>query len=407
MSDREFTGFDVKTVAEAVRQPPLADLRAAARSRRRQRSAVLAVTVLVALAGLGVVPLTARSGGTGWGGPDQPPARPTRAGEFVLTGPDSGVAVARFRCAVWFAHSTDGGRSWSDWDQARYRPSTCQSDDDDAPDLEYAVLAEGVYLVREEGGSHLSTDAGRTWRDADRAIVPVAAFPAKARPVFCQLGCGAVREPLAVAGSTVYRLTGEPPSPYPPFSIYPAADGTVWATYWPGEIDRPTVVARSADRGATWTTWRPEARTNVVAVVGVDDREAYLLIEPAPPAGSTTPTGPATLLRTTDGGKTWSDTGTDLLATQELPNLARGSDGSLLVPMSGYEEPETVARLLVSRDDGHRFTVAREYRRLEGAVGAGPGAAWLYGRDDRSDAAPDHVIVTADGTSWTRFPLPH
>ena len=53
----------------------------------------------------------------------------------MLTGPDSGVAVARFRCAVWFAHSTDGGRSWSDWDQARYRPSTCQSDDDDAPVL--------------------------------------------------------------------------------------------------------------------------------------------------------------------------------------------------------------------------------------------------------------------------------
>ncbi|MGY0003483.1 WD40/YVTN/BNR-like repeat-containing protein [Micromonospora sp. I033] len=409
MSDREFTGFDVETVAEVVRQPPLDDLRAAARSRRRQRSAFLAAAVVVAMAGMAAVPLAARPSGTGWAGPDQPPPRPARAGEFVSTGPDSGVAVARLDCAVLFAHSDDGGRNWSDWNEARYQAASCQTDsagNRDA-DLEYAVLGEGVYLVREAEGMHLSTDHGRTWRDAERAMVPVAAFPAKARPVFCQQGCGAVREPLAVDGSTVYRLAGNPPSPYPPFSIYPAADGTVWVTYWPGEIDRPMVVARSADRGATWTTWRPEARTNVVAAVGVDDREGYLLIEPAPPAGSTVPVGPARLLRTGDGGRTWTDTGTDLPATQQLPNITVGSDGSLLVPMWGTDAPELSAKLLVSRDGGRHFTVAREYRSLEGTAGAGPGKVWLYGRDDRSDAGPDHVIVSADGAQWTRFALPH
>lgn len=406
MSDREFTGFDVETVAEAVRQPPLADLRAAARSRRRQRSAVLAVTVLVALAGVAAVPLAARSGGTGWAGPDQPPARPDRAGAVVLTDPDSGVAITRFRCTVWFAHTDDGGRTWSDWDEARYRPSTC-GPGDDAPDLEYAVLAQGVYLIREEAGSHLSTDGGRTWRDADRAIVPVAAFPAQARPVFCQQGCGAVREPLAVDGATVYRLAGRSPSPYPPFSIYPAADGSVWVTYWPGEPDQPMIVARSADRGATWTSWRPEVGANVVAAVGADEREGYLLIEPGPPLGSTTLTGPARLLRTTDGGRTWVDTGTDLPATQANPNFTIGSDGSLLVSLWGDDAPEPSAKLLVSRDGGRHFSVARDYRSLEGTAGVAQGRAWLYGRDDRSDAAPDHVIVTTDGTGWTRFPLPH
>lgn len=407
MSDRDFTGFDVDTVAEAVRQPPLDDLRSAARSRRRHRSVALAVTVLVALAGMAAVPLAARSGGTDLAGPDQPPARPGRAGAVVLTGPDSGVAVTRFRCAVYFARTADGGRSWSDWDDASYRPSTCQSDHDDAPDLEYAVLADRVYLVREEAGSRLSTDGGRTWQDATSAIVPVAAFPAKARPVFCQQGCGAVREPLAVEGTTVYRLTGERPSPYPPFSIYPAADGSLWVTYWPGRSDQTTIVARSADRGATWTTWHPEVGANVVAVVGMDAREAYLLIEPGPPDTSTTSTWPARLLRTGDGGRTWTDTGTDLPGTQAVPDITLGSDGVLLVALWGDDAPEPSAKLLISRDAGRHFTVARDYRSLEGTVGVAPGRAWLYGRDDMSDAGPDHAVVTADGTSWTRFALPN
>lgn len=65
-------------VTDAVRQPPLDDLRSAARSRRQRRSAVVALSLLVALAGTAVVPLAARSGGTDWAGPDQPPARPGR-----------------------------------------------------------------------------------------------------------------------------------------------------------------------------------------------------------------------------------------------------------------------------------------------------------------------------------------
>ncbi|MEU1587856.1 hypothetical protein [Micromonospora sp. NPDC005710] len=35
------------------------------------------------------------------------------------------------------------------------------------------------------------------------------------------------------------------------------------------------------------------------------------------------------------------------------------------------------ARLLVSRDDGRHFTVAREYGRLVGSVSVGPGNAWM------------------------------
>ncbi|NES29819.1 hypothetical protein GCE86_25060 [Micromonospora terminaliae] len=409
MSDREFSGFDVDTVAEAVRQPPLADLRTAARSRRRQRTTRLAVAVLV-MAGLVVTPLLRGSNRSGWAGPDQPPARPARAGEVVLTSRDSGVAVIRMECALLFSHSADEGRSWSDWDAARYEAESCPTNSagNRNADLEYAVLSNSSYLVRDGERDLLSTDQGRTWQDAAEATVPVARFPTRARPVFCQQGCGAVREPLAVddTTATVYRLTGKPPSPYPPFSIYPAVDGSIWVTYWPGEAAQP-IVARSADRGASWVSWRPQAGTVVVAVVGVDAREGYLLIQPPPPAGSTVPAGPARLLRTTDGARTWVDTGTDLPATQQMPFLTSGADGALLVPLGFADTPELSAKLLVSRDDGRHFTVSRDYRTQEGTGGAGPGLAWLYGRDDLSDAGPDHVIVTTDGTTWKRFALPH
>ncbi|OKI57970.1 WD40/YVTN/BNR-like repeat-containing protein [Micromonospora sp. CB01531] len=407
MSERDFAGFDVGTIAEAVRQPPLDDLRPAARSRRRHRSAGLAVTVLVALVGVAVGPLAARSVGTDWAGPDQP-AHPDRASDFVLTSGDSGVGVANLNCTLYFTRTRDYGRTWSAWGAARYRATTCQVDayGNEYADLEYAVLSERVYFVREGDRSSLSTDRGRTWQDADKVIKPVAAFPRFAAPVFCRQGCGALRELLAVdAAGTVYRLTGAKPSPYPPFSIYPSMDGTIWVTYWPGEANR-AVVARSADRGATWTTWRAEAEANVIAVVGVDDRRGYLLIEPSPPAGSTVPVGQSRLLRTTDGGRTWTDTGTDLPAAQYHRNITVGWRGSLLVAVPGNSSPNVGSKLLMSRDDGRHFAVVRDYGRLDGAVGVAPGYAWLYGWDDMSDVGPDHVWVTGDGSSWARFALP-
>lgn len=54
MSDCEFVGFNVDTIAEAVRQPPLDDLRSAARSRRRRRNGGMGVAIVV-LAGMAVL----------------------------------------------------------------------------------------------------------------------------------------------------------------------------------------------------------------------------------------------------------------------------------------------------------------------------------------------------------------
>ena len=68
MSGREFSGFDMNTLTEAVSPPPFDALRSTARS-RRHRSVAMVAAALVALAGLAVLPLVARAGPGRAGGP--------------------------------------------------------------------------------------------------------------------------------------------------------------------------------------------------------------------------------------------------------------------------------------------------------------------------------------------------
>ncbi|WP_433554362.1 WD40/YVTN/BNR-like repeat-containing protein [Micromonospora zamorensis] len=398
MSGREFSGFDVNTLTEAVSPPPFDALRSTARS-RRHRSVAMVAAALVALAGLAVVPLVAGADGADPVVPTQP--SPVHGDDFTLTGPESGVDVdvSEDGCVVRFAYTGDRGRTWSDWDAARFQGARCAASSRTATPsgpVEVAVLSDRSYLVSDVGLPRLSTDYGRTWRDGNSAIVPVPRFPATARPVFCGFGCEPLSEPLAVdpSNGTVYRLTTAP-SWRPLFSLYPTADGAIWAVYRMGGASGSTV-ARSADRGATWTTWDAGDDANVVAVVGLDDREGYALAEPRGTSGG------MRLLRTTDGAKTWTDTGADL--PQQTWDLTVGSDSSLLaITTNGGTEPNQLARLLVSRDHGRHFTVARDYGPVVGSVSVTPGYAWLFGRDDGPE--PDHLLVTTDATTWTRFAL--
>lgn len=422
MSDREFPGFDVDTVAEAVRQPSLDELWTRARARRRRRTSGVALALVVAFAGMAVLPLAA--GGVELAGPDQPPVAPDRGGQLFLTGSESAVVAGVWEpdgeCpTVRFRHTDDGGRSWTDDDATRYTSTRCGQDAEGHPVAtpEFSVLGDRSYLVLDGDRLRLSTDYGRSWGDAARAMVTVDAFPAKARPVFCQrdTGCGALREPLAVDPSTgtVYRLGGPRPSPLPPSDVYPSADGTIWVLYPPASPGRPALVSRSVDRGATWNTFR-SATAGVRAVVGVSAREAYVVVDPPAPLGEPpwTVPGRVKLLRTTDGGRSFSDVGTDLPETPETRAITLGADGSLLAAESdnyaGENEPPPTftSQLWASRDDGRHFTRVQSYRRDDGGVGAAPGAAWLYGRDDRSRGGADHVLLTTDGQTWTRFPLP-
>ncbi|MET7952275.1 hypothetical protein [Micromonospora sp. NPDC005324] len=411
MRNREFSGFDIDTVTDAVRQPPLGDLRNAARSRRQRRMVGMGLAVVLALAGAGTtfLPTGDSSQGLQVAGPDPTrPATQARTSILVVLSDRTAVAVeeAEGGCKISFAATTDAGRSWSDWQSARYN-GTCTTTVDakglGATDVRYSVLSERSYLVRFDDQWVLTTDTGRTWQSANTAITAVPAFPKNAQPVTCQQGCGAITQPLAVdpASGRVFRLTGQPPSPYPPYSIYESPDGAIWNTYWPGD-GQPAVVARSADRGATWRTSRAPEKTTAIGVAAVSAQEAYLLTEPLPAGPNGTPaSGPSRLLRTTNGGQSWEDVGTDLPTSDAVRLFTIGSNGSLMLldteALTGY--------VMMSQDGGRHFTKGKEQHGV-GGVGANPGRAWLYGRDDQSIDGADQVQLTTDGSTWTRLPLP-
>lgn len=392
MSDRRLSGFDVDTIAAAVRHPPLDELRSVARSRRR-RSGALGAAALVVLAALVATPPVSRS--AQFGSADPPgPTLPGKAGDFTLTGPASGVDVRVETCVLRFARTVDGGRTWTDWDDARYRAADCEPGPArSGKSLEYAVLSDRTYLVHDDGVRRLSTDYGRTWRDAEQAITSVRAFPPAARPVPRGLASPAVTEPLAVDPSTgdVYRLSGQP-SPLPLAVLYPASDGSIWTTYG---INGTTVGARSADRGATWNTWKPAPGRTVLALAAADRRVGYQIVADAD--------GAVTLERTQDGGATWSTTLTGLPEVTHW-DLTVGSDGSLLAVTQTGVGDDRVAEVRVSRDDGRSLAVARAGGMPVASVSVAPGYAWLFGGDGPTGEV-DHLVLTSDGQVWTRFLL--
>ncbi|MGK5519091.1 WD40/YVTN/BNR-like repeat-containing protein [Micromonospora sp. URMC 107] len=409
MSDREFAGFSVETVAEAVRQPPLGDLRLAARLRRRRRAVGAGLAVVVALAGSFLVPFADEPGGVDWAGPD-PSDPPTGhvVSRLVLLTDRVAVGVGEADpCRVSFTATEDAGRSWSQWRTAEYDgPCTTTPDAEGfgVSDVRYSVLDERTYLVSVDGRAILSTDGGRTWRDAESAVTDVPAFPGRARPVICQDGCGAIKRPLAVEPGTgkVYRLAGLPAT-HARVSLDRSDDGALWFVQASPEFGGAPSVARSVDRGATWRTSQVPAGVTAVALAAVSGQEAYLLTEPHPTGEKDPPSGLSRLLHTTDAGRSWVDVGTDLPASSTLRSFTIGRDGALLVgePFVGG----ATAYVWVSRDGGRHF-VRSERSGTEGTVGVARGLVWLGGRDVMNLPETAHVQVSADGETWSRLPLP-
>ncbi|MEV0153532.1 sialidase family protein [Micromonospora sp. NPDC050686] len=411
MPDREFPGFDAAALAAAVRQPPLDDLWANGRARRRRRAAGVALALVVAVAGMAAVPLVGGRPGVDPAGPDQSPPR-DRATQLYVTGPGTAVGVeyVDHGCTVRFAFTVDSGRNWSDYDAARYQKQICDPDTPLSPDvyLTATVLGQRSILLRDEDSRLLSTDGGRTWQSAEVAIRRVPAFPPGARPVYCQQqGCDALTDPLAVDPATgrVYQLGAERALVGRITGSFPTADGTIWLlVHQPDGIQQ---VIRVSDRGTTWLPAELPPDVAPASVVGIDQREAYVLAEPHLPAGQQVPPAGtrSRLMHTTNGGATWTEVETDLSASAEMRWFSIGADGTLLVAETGFREESVTSRVFVSRDGGRHFAESRR-QGGDGGAGAGPGAAWLYGRDDRSVIGPDHVQLTTDGRTWTRYPLP-
>ncbi|MER7418676.1 hypothetical protein ABT346_18145 [Micromonospora peucetia] len=409
MSDREFGGFDIETVADAVRQPSLDDLRSAALFRRRRRVAGVGLAVVIALVGSVLVPFADDPGGVDWATPDPsyPPAERGVSRLFLLTDQVAVGVEEADPCRISFTATEDAGRSWSAWRTAQY-DGPCTATPDAAgfgvSDVRYSVLDERTYLVSVDGQAILSTDGGRTWRDAESAVIDVKAFPERARPVTCQDMCGAMKRPLAVEPGTgrVYRLANLPAT-HARVGVDRSADGALWFVQSSAEFGGAASVARSVDRGATWRTSQVPEGVTAIGLAAVSGQEAYLLTEPHPAGMNGPPTGSSRLLHTTDAGRSWVDVGTDLPASSMLRPFTIGRDGILLVgePFVGG----ATGYIWVSRDGGRHFTRS-ERSGTEGTVGAAPGLVWLGGRDVMNLPATAHVQVSADGETWSRLPLP-
>ncbi|MEV0732480.1 sialidase family protein [Polymorphospora sp. NPDC050346] len=396
MSDREFSGFDADAVKEAVRQPPLDDLYRVVARRRQRRSSGVALALVAVLGAVAGGPMI----GSQVGGPDgseEPSPVPGITQLFVLD-ETSAVGVRQTAdCVVEFGYTDDLGVTWSEFRPLSYeQPCRGDAEGRHAADLRYQPLSVRTYLVSVDDRSYLSTDAGRTWREADSVITAVDSFPTSADPVNCQGGCFGLRQPLAVDpdNGAVFRLRGESPSPFPLHEMYETTDGALWTAYWPGDIDRPSVVARSVDRGATWQpATLPEPFTgdtppSLVGLAAESAEVAYLLVNPRDGIGPY-----AMIFRTSDGGDTWTEVATDLPASQALRPFAVGAGRVLLVADADLAD----GYVWVSRDGGRHFVRGPAVE--PGNIGGLPGLVWIADQDGAS--------ITSDGVTWqARLALP-
>ncbi|MCW3816524.1 hypothetical protein ONA91_18940 [Micromonospora sp. DR5-3] len=399
MSDRELRGFDVATVSRAVRQPPLDELRSAARlrarARRRQRGGLL-LAVVAALAGTALTPVAGGLGG-GQPTPTAVPAPPAGAELFLLKDRSVvAVRVTNINCELNFSNTRDFGRTWSPYRRARYDGPCRIKNGRGESDVRYFPLSARTYLVSVDGRSYLSTDEGRTWRDGASAIVTVDAFPPKAQLVSSGVAWWGLPEPMAVDPDTgtAYRLRAGVPTADTMNSLYVSPDGVLWAAFWPGDVRQPSVLARSTDRGRTWETQLAPNGGAVMSVAAQNGQVAYLLAEPYSPMGGKAPDGSlATIMRTGDGGRTWQRVETDLPAAWSGDrHLVLGADGSLLI---GDGDANGNGFLWVSRDGGRHFT--KNLMDRDGVV-----ISWLPGQVLYYGAGG--VRLTTDGRTATRMP---
>jgi photosystem II stability/assembly factor-like uncharacterized protein len=219
--------------------------------------------------------------------------------------PNSGSTTTEVRLAL--LRSTDGGANWSPLPTtglpAQALPNTL------------AALPGGIYLLNTSYGTYRSTDAGTTWQllEGPLSSGDVAAFvavpesthsvvAASAYGLFMSKDAGAIWQPLgeglpfnsnlaglitdARAPSRIFAIT---------YAVRPHEEPTQLAGPEPVRELRPPMLLRSADGGVTWT---PASQ----GLPGV-----------APMAWALDPNDPNTLFissrahlfRTTDGGLNW------------------------------------------------------------------------------------------------------
>ncbi|MEV1287772.1 sialidase family protein [Micromonospora sp. NPDC049679] len=390
MPDLEFRAFDAETVGNAVRQPPLADLRGTARTRQRRRIAVALATV-AALGATALTPVTIDRYGTDPAGSGDPLPRSPFA-ELVVFGSHTAVAVrlAEDNCSVIFTRTTDDGQTWSR--EGRMGHTLCEGSS--RPEVRYVVLSERTYLVSYNQRVYATRNGGLAWSLMAEVSHEVDAFPRGAHIFSCLVACFGVPEPLATDPITgvVFRLRSR--LPHALAQMYVTDDGTMWGVLQPGDWPQPALLVKSADRGKTWETAPVPAGTRAVGIAARDSREAYLLLVPDYRQSNPDRSGPTRVRRTTDGGRTWTEVTTDLPHSDATRPFTVASDGALmLIDGTGQQ-----AAVWVSRDGGAHFTKGAEIAN-PGNAGGLPGRLWTITSSGTS-------VVTENGEHWRSVLLP-
>ncbi|GAA0708608.1 hypothetical protein Drose_13100 [Dactylosporangium roseum] len=381
--------FDAGTVAQAVRQPALDDLHARTGARRRMRMAGIALALAPLLGAAVIVPST-----VGQPGPDQPVLEDVQGvQQLVFFSPAEAVAVREIGCTVRFTVTTDGGRSWSA-EQASREPLACPTDPltraSMLPGLQ--ILDIRTYRIRVDGMWQLTRDSGTTWQPAASAVTMVDAFPPGARVLDCGVRCGlSPAAPFAIdpASGAVFQLRLTELAGWTPVA-YTMAGERLWALLADSGLRSASRIAWSTDRGATWQSRSLEPDDMPYGVVAGPTGQAHVLFARRNDAHRA-----ERLLRTTDGGVSWSSTATDLVGDGEQWPLAVTADGALITA-----EHSGSAR--ASRDGTHftRGPVAHITGGTPGN-GAGHGLVWLWEQE-----RPGTAYVTGDAGTWTAVPLP-
>lgn len=375
MPDLDLRGFDRDTVAAAVHQPSLSELRRRAARRRRlrprlprKRGAALAtlVAMVVAPLGAGAVALVP--------GRSAPATTDVAVSQLVVLDAATAVGILNTddACTPRFTATVDGGQTWSPLRGPGAAAEPCPA----VPDVRHLVLGPRTFLVQVDDRSYLTTDAGATW---DAKMTTVDSFPAGARPVGCGADCLSMPEPLAVApsGETVYRLRSAGIE-YPIDKMYVAPDGALWGYVWGDGW-----IVRSVDRGATWRTYPvPVSGGRSIGIAARSGTDAYLLVSTA---------DGLRLMRTTDGGTVWQTVATDLPAAEHQRALAVAADGAIVVGDS--------SGVWLSTDGGRHF-VRNTARAGDGTAGSASGWLWTL------DHAGESAHVTDDGRAWRTILLP-
>jgi len=384
-----------------ITPPDLAHVAGRARQRtvrrRMQVGAVAAVVaVSVAVPVLRSLPEAAQP-------PAQPPVPSTMTFQLDFADADHAYALGsdceepEGTCTLELFATADGGRNW----EKRTLP-----DGDEKYALgDLTVLdADRLVIYRVSAGDEewrriASDDSGRTWRDVGMGEMGAPAplsedawiqqvCVGEAEDGGCRLGVGT----MSPDGEKVVPAPAQPPLVEP----LAGSSATEGGRFWAAGIDRATgrwAISVSSDLGSTWTTTPVDvpgepAMTDAWAVVE-NDGVLYTTLQGSIAKG---PFGLLAVFRSTDGGRTWTNTwratpDTVLQAMLGIPVAT--DDGRLLVYSAATGTYE-------SSDGGRTFAKARQ--QLPGEV------MWTRGGYVAKRANHGYAIST-DGVDWRTFEI--